>query len=882
VPPPEIDLDHLRDEYNLPQGDTGKWIFNEVGYKKWQGQRESKLLWLCGGPGTGKTMLAKRVAAEFLGRADSHNGVKAVFNFIPPELPIDENSTDEDRLSQLTLTKVASDLLYSILQQDGNLFDGCKVELGKQGDRFFTNPSSLWKVLRKAIQDCQRDPVYILIDGVDGLGGRSHEELIGRILGLMEIRTVKIFLSSRDVPYISNNLPHNSPNFAKINLDMNSFVKADVETFIRRKVNAWGWGVDLKERALETLLAKSEGIFLWASLAIGSLTYQCSGPDFDLFLEKPPSELEDIYRKMLSSLLKRKGWENVLNLVKRVALALRPFTFSELGYILACIEGKATAKQRPSHEEPGGQKRPKTEREIRMYVQSSLGFLRATSTTISIVHHTAIEYLCDEKREDNLPVLSKSDTDFTVSWECFRYLHRAFGDPERFPGGAGSGHCNGSQDLSLGRYSEERTLGETPWEVVRKDPLGAVTKWPYLRYAAESWFIHARQSIEVSKKKFCDDSIHDWFQHQFFETNDAVRKPWIALCGDSRMEILAGEQTPLHMAVCLGLMPLVEKALSEFTKGTNSNWSPLHLAAKFISGAYKILIDKSEPSLLTVPDHDGNTPLHEAAISGHSSMLKALVKKLAGHRTYGTEINKKNHSGNTPLHLAFQFDRPEIVELLVKGGAGTTIKNNAQMTPSELGAKLERGDSLDVLKQDENDRDGVSRKGVAPTDSQVSFTQSSSTLIITEDVHPQGVDIAMTPLPISLPNSHQPNPETHSLSPYDTTASHERSQSHVDNAIDSPRTPHNSNNTKCLNNGTTWSVNIPMTAERAEILAWLSPIEPSIRHQDIRARRADNVGEWQMQAAEFQSWCDGARQEGYGPATLFYCDDPAVGKTYFT
>ena len=716
VSPPEIDLDHLRDEYNLPQSETGKWIFEDAGYRAWRESRISKLLWLCGGPGTGKTMLAKAVASQFLGRPD-RNGVKLAFHFVSPELPTDDNSTDEDQLSQPGLAKVASDLLYNILQQDRDLFDGCKTELGKQGDRFFTNACSLWKVLRKAIRDCHTNPVYILIDGVDKLRGRSHEELISKILGLMEIRTVKIFLSCRDVPYISNNLPRNPYKCRKINLDTNSLVKADVETFIKHKVNAWGWDMELREKARKCLLAKSDGIFLWASLAVKSLSYFHLGLDFDEFLRKLPSGLADVYRTMLHKIFLGGGPRKVLNVIQSVALALRPLTFGELGYILACIEGKAREEKRPCHMVTSSEIRPKSEKEIRMYVRSSMGFLRATDIVVSIVHHTAIEYLFDEHRKDNLPVLSKSEADFTISWECFRCLHHAFGAPEKLPGGTLSGHCNGPQHSSLGQYSQEKKPGVTPWQVARRDPLEAATKWPYLRYAAESWFIHARKSIELSKNKFCDNSTHDWFQHQFFETSDVIRKPWIALCGDSRMEVLAGEQTPLHIAVCLGLMPLVEKALSEFTKGTNSNWSPLHLAAKFISGAYKILIDKSEPSFLTIPDHDGNTPLHEAAISGHSSMLKALVKKLARHKTYSTSINEKNHFGNTPLHLAFQFDRPEMVELLVKGGADATIKNNAQMTASELGAKLERGDSLDVLKRDENYWDGGSQRGGAPIDS---------------------------------------------------------------------------------------------------------------------------------------------------------------------
>ena len=435
-------------------------------------------------------------------------------------------------------------------------------------------------------------------------------------------------------------------------------------------MNEWIWDDDLKKRAMEDLLVKSEGIFLWASLAIENLACFSSGYDFDKFLRKSPLGLKKVYREMLGTLISRGESGEVLNMIWSVALALRPLTFGELGYILACMGGNASKEQQPYERVVASSEiRPWSEKEIRMYVQSSMGFLRATDTTVSIFHHTAIEFLFDENRKDNLPVLSKSEADLRISWECFQYLHHAFGDPERLPRGDVDGNRRRSSDSSSGQGYKEQEPRKTPWEIARGDPQAAVDKWPYLRYAAESWFIHARRSIEISKDEFCNDSAHNWLQYQFFETSDAIRKPWIELCGDPKMQILAGEQMPLHVAVCLGLMPLVENAIRYFTKATNTDQSPLRLAIKFMSRT-------------------------------------ALGKRFAtrDRSTRSDEINKKNDLGDTPLHLAFRFHHPEIVELLVKEGADPIIKNNAQLTASELGAKLEREEILDILKQDEKKR----------------------------------------------------------------------------------------------------------------------------------------------------------------------------------
>jgi len=87
-----------------------------------------------------------------------------------------------------------------------------------------------------------------------------------------------------------------------------------------------------------------------------------------------------------------------------------------------------------------------------------------------------------------------------------------------------------------------------------------------------------------------------------------------------------------------------------------------------------------------------------------------------------------------------------------------------------------------------------------------------------------------------------------------------------------------SHNVNSLN--ASYTVNFTVSDDRSNILAWLSPLDPKSRHQDIRNRRIENIGEWLLQTEEFRSWGTGSRGDKSDNPVLFCYGDPGVGKTY--
>jgi len=76
------------------------------------------------------------------------------------------------------------------------------------------------------------------------------------------------------------------------------------------------------------------------------------------------------------------------------------------------------------------------------------------------------------------------------------------------------------------------------------------------------------------------------------------------------------------------------------------------------------------------------------------------------------------------------------------------------------------------------------------------------------------------------------------------------------------------------------SYNTTYADENPQILEWLSPLQPRLRHQDVRTRRLDGVGDWFSRKDDFINWRDG--EDGSVMGTLFCSGAPGAGKTYLT
>ena len=103
----------------------------------------------------------------------------------------------------------------------------------------------------------------------------------------------------------------------------------------------------------------------------------------------------------------------------------------------------------------------------------------------------------------------------------------------------------------------------------------------------------------------------------------------------------------------------------------------------------------------------------------------------------------------------------------------------------------------------------------------------------------------------------------------------------MDRSITRSFNSHSFNNVNSFNKVNSFnnvSFNTTINDDQAQVLQWLSSLEPQKRHQHLRESRLEGVGEWIFRASEFQRWNTG--EDGSAHSVLFCHGDPGVGKTH--
>uniref|UniRef100_A0A671LBI0 Ankyrin repeat and sterile alpha motif domain containing 1A n=1 Tax=Sinocyclocheilus anshuiensis TaxID=1608454 RepID=A0A671LBI0_9TELE len=122
----------------------------------------------------------------------------------------------------------------------------------------------------------------------------------------------------------------------------------------------------------------------------------------------------------------------------------------------------------------------------------------------------------------------------------------------------------------------------------------------------------------------------------------------------------------------------------------STGYTPLHHAA--LNGHSEVVeVLLRNEALTNIADNKGCYPLHLAAWKGDQRIVKLLIHQGPSH----PKLNEQNNDNETPLHCAAQYGHTQVVQLLLEELTDPTMRNNKFETPLDLAALYGR---LEVVK----------------------------------------------------------------------------------------------------------------------------------------------------------------------------------------
>ena len=188
---PEIDRANLVYTKGGRIDGTCSWIKDAAAYQSWQ-QGDTQLLWICAGPGKGKTMLSIFLTQEL------ERDVQVIYYFCSGE--------DEKRNNASAILR---GLIWQITMK--------RPETTRHLLQYFATPETslaalsssetLWRVFVTLLRDPGHGPTYCVLDGLDECDEESRWWLITKIVDLDPADPSKPSMGQLRLVIVSRELP---------------------------------------------------------------------------------------------------------------------------------------------------------------------------------------------------------------------------------------------------------------------------------------------------------------------------------------------------------------------------------------------------------------------------------------------------------------------------------------------------------------------------------------------------------------------------------------------------------------------------------------------------------------------------------------------------
>lgn len=616
---PEHDRKELLSAKGAITEGTCRWILSTDEYKRWchrcTGSKD--ILWICGGPGSGKTMLSIFLtthlehAANMQGAAQSHLVEKDLLLYFFC------NRSETTKNSENVILR---GLLFQAFRQRPSLGGYVQRVYESQGHNVFQRWTSkaLWAALRALIlgkvadgisgsemgaEENHQSPVtYIIVDGLDECETASIRSLVRKISRLDEDRElggrVKSMLISRETPAIRDAF---AGRHLRLNLEQPrnaQSVCADVQRHIVQKVDEIGgpdrkhYSAELRTSIKECLAEKSQGNFLWVSMAITELESQSRIEAWEHLSRLPPN-LDAMYEWMIMQIPHR--WRELSTKVLLwVTLAFRPLSVAEL--VVPLDERRLGLVDQET---------------VRDCVNRCGQFLRiSVDDRVHLIHQSAREYLFG--RLESSPSFFK---------DCVELNPFNLEEGHKLIGSICIGNLRDSAQPRI-RDPSTKTKGG---KAMGSTTFSTSTPTALSDYAKEFWTDHVRNAKELLL-----DIVDS--NHQLFEENSTMRG---TLALEASKGFLTDDIPVLHYAAYHGFASLVGRLLKK-------SWRNRLRARRLVAQR----------------DGLGRTALHLAV---HRRDNGPIVELLLNR---GADLSGKDDAGATVLDHAMKYGTIEMASFL--------------------------------------------------------------------------------------------------------------------------------------------------------------------------------------------------------------------------